>query len=100
MNISPINLFKSNLNFKCSQCKQEQKQTEDKTEQPTQAKEEGTWSNWGGGYVYFVPASQVKIYEENEAKYKEKLANSKPLAELQGETLEEYFERKKLEWSM
>ena len=97
MQISPISVAQRMQNFGCAKCDEvktiicDDVKNEDKI---------ATYASWGDNYTYPVYQSQIEMYEQNAKKYQEELAKKTDIAELQGETLPEYLERHKLEWSM
>lgn len=97
MNILPVSMLQKNVNFGCSECKKEVPHI---VLDESNDDEIVSYSNMGSDYFYPVTASQVARYKENEDKFKYAYEHSRPLEELQGETLDEYLERHKLEFSM
>ncbi|MBQ4646291.1 MAG: hypothetical protein IJB79_02975 [Candidatus Gastranaerophilales bacterium] len=99
MNISPVAMMQANPSFKCAKCEQAPQYP---AFDPKDAKEDKVvaYASMGPDYFYPVTASQMKMYEDNIEANRLARENARPLEELQGETLDEYLERHKLEWSM
>jgi len=101
MNISPVSMYRNSMSFRCAKCEEKANQqvAETKNEDVKEDKIVG-YSSWGGDYIYPIYESQVKACEENIRKAEEAKANRPTMEQLQGETLEEYHERHKVEWSI
>ena len=96
MNISPVSMMTNMRSFGCSKCEEVKKIIcEDSPKE-----EKTAYTSMGSDYFYPVSIEQINEYEENARKSREKMEQSRPQGELEGETLEEFLERHKLEWSM
>ena len=97
MNISPVSMYRNSMSFRCAKCEQKANQPEVQVEKEDKIV---GYSSWGGDYMFPVYESQMKAFEQNEKKSQEAAEKTRVSGELEGESLEEYLERHKLEFSM